>query len=190
MTRNPKIGNTPIWVLPNIWTLGQGNNTAKCQGCSFYCFWVIEGKPTGGCMLHHCDSCPESDVKDFLKAHLSENYSVDESIKFMLWVSKEQSQLQDKKELFQDFIKILSSMMFVWSKYHNISKKQSNFFKDLRSSLKLKKVMCFSWELFICCSRCWLRISMEQQLINYLSLGNISYSSKSDNFYQYFNMYQ
>ena len=143
-------------------------------------------------MLHHCDSCPESDVKDFLKAHLPENYSVNESIKFMLWVSKEQSQLQDKKELFQDFIKILSSMMFVWSKYHhNISKKQSNFFKDLRSSLKLKKViMCFSWELFICCSRCWLRISMEQQLINYLSLGNISYSSKSDNFYQYFNMYQ
>ena len=88
-------------------------------------------------MLHHCDSCPESDMKDFLKAHLPENYAVDESIKFMLWVSKEQSQLQDKKELFQDFIKILSSMMFVWSKYLNISKKQSNFFKDLRSSLKL-----------------------------------------------------
>ena len=23
-------------------------NDAKCQGYSFYCFWVIEGKPTGG----------------------------------------------------------------------------------------------------------------------------------------------
>ena len=20
----------------------------KCQGCSFYCFWVIKEKPTGG----------------------------------------------------------------------------------------------------------------------------------------------
>ena len=23
-------------------------NAAKCQGYSFYCFWVIKGKPTGG----------------------------------------------------------------------------------------------------------------------------------------------
>ena len=22
-------------------------NAAKCQGYSFYCFWVIKGKPTG-----------------------------------------------------------------------------------------------------------------------------------------------
>ena len=60
-SRNLKIGNTYVWVLRNIWRLGQVRNTifgmnvsnkmllkvAKCQGYSYYCFWVIKGKPTG-----------------------------------------------------------------------------------------------------------------------------------------------
>ena len=62
LTRNPEIGNAPVWVLPNIWRLGQvmgtkfGTNVsnrmllnaAKFQGYSFYRSWVIKGKPTGG----------------------------------------------------------------------------------------------------------------------------------------------
>ena len=62
MTRIPEIGNTSVWVLPNIWRLGWvmdtkfgtivSNrmllNTAKFQGYSFYRFWVIKGNPTGG----------------------------------------------------------------------------------------------------------------------------------------------
>ena len=62
LTRNLEIGNTPVWVLPNIWRLGQVKHTkfgmnvsnemlliaAKCQGYSFYHFWVIKRKPTGG----------------------------------------------------------------------------------------------------------------------------------------------
>ena len=54
LTRNPEIGNTPVWVLPNIWRLGWVRDTkagknvsnkmllnaAKCQGYSFYCFWL------------------------------------------------------------------------------------------------------------------------------------------------------
>ena len=60
LTRNPEIGNTPVWVLPNIWKLGKIRdsklnvsnemllNAAKCQGYSFYRFWVIEGKPARG----------------------------------------------------------------------------------------------------------------------------------------------
>ena len=61
LTRNPEIGNTPVWVLPNIWRLGRvmdtntGTNVsnrmllnaANFQGYSFYRFWVIKGKPTG-----------------------------------------------------------------------------------------------------------------------------------------------
>ena len=57
----PKIGNTPVWVFPNIWRLGWVRNTkfgtkvsnemllnaAKCQGYSFYHFWVIKAKQTG-----------------------------------------------------------------------------------------------------------------------------------------------
>ena len=62
LTRNLEIWSNHVWVLPNIWRLGQdGNtkfdrnvsskmllNTVKCQGCSFCRFWVIERKPTVG----------------------------------------------------------------------------------------------------------------------------------------------
>ena len=62
LTRNPETRNTPVWVLPNIWTLGWVRDTkfgtdvsnkmllnaAKCQCYSFNRFWVIKGKPTGG----------------------------------------------------------------------------------------------------------------------------------------------
>ena len=58
---NLEIGNTPVWVLPNIWRLEQvgdtkfGTNVSKkiwldaaiCHSYSFYRFWVIKGKPTG-----------------------------------------------------------------------------------------------------------------------------------------------
>ena len=54
LTRNPEIGNTPVWVLPNIRRLAQVRDTkfgpdisnklllnaAKFQGYSFYHFWV------------------------------------------------------------------------------------------------------------------------------------------------------
>ena len=59
LTRNLEIGNTPIWVLPNIWRLEWVRDAkpdtnvsneklldaAKCQVYSFYRFWVIKGKP-------------------------------------------------------------------------------------------------------------------------------------------------
>ena len=64
LTRNPEIRNTPVSVLPDIWRLGQVRNTkfgtnvsnkillndAKCQGSSFYRFYV-KGKPTVGVKL-------------------------------------------------------------------------------------------------------------------------------------------
>ena len=60
LTRNPKIWNTLVWVLPNICRLEQvmdkkfdmnvSNrmllNIAKFQVYSFYRFWVIIGNPT------------------------------------------------------------------------------------------------------------------------------------------------
>ena len=60
LTRNPEIGNTRVYVLPNSWRLGQVMDTifdtsvsnkillnaAKFQGYSSYRFWVIKGKPT------------------------------------------------------------------------------------------------------------------------------------------------
>ena len=58
LTRNLEIGNTLVWVLPNIWRLGLvmdtkfGTNisnrmllnSAKFQGYNFYRFWVIKRK--------------------------------------------------------------------------------------------------------------------------------------------------
>ena len=63
----PEIGNTPVWILANIWRLGQDRdskfgknvsnkilrNAAKCQGYSFYHFWVIKEKPIGEIKLPH-----------------------------------------------------------------------------------------------------------------------------------------
>ena len=54
LTRNLEIGNTPVWVLPNIWRQEQVRDTkygtylsskmllnaAKCPGYSLYGFWV------------------------------------------------------------------------------------------------------------------------------------------------------
>ena len=65
LTKNLEIGNIPVWVLPNIWRLGQlkniklvtnGSNkillnASKCYCCSFCRFWVIKGRPTGGVKL-------------------------------------------------------------------------------------------------------------------------------------------
>ena len=65
MTRNLEIENIPVRVLPNIWRLGSVKHTkcdanvsnkmlmnaAKCQGNSFYSFWVIKGKPKGDVKL-------------------------------------------------------------------------------------------------------------------------------------------
>ena len=59
LARNPEIENTYVWVLPNIWRLGQVRdnkfrknvtndkllNAVKCQ--SFYHFWVIKGNNRG-----------------------------------------------------------------------------------------------------------------------------------------------
>ena len=66
LTINPEIVRTPVWALPNIWRLDWLENTkfgtnvsnkmllnaAKCQGDTFYRFWVIkEAIPTGGVKL-------------------------------------------------------------------------------------------------------------------------------------------
>ena len=62
LTTNLEIGNTPVWILPNIWRLGwvrdtkSGTDVSKemllnaenRHGYNFYRSWVIKGKTTGG----------------------------------------------------------------------------------------------------------------------------------------------
>ena len=61
LTRNPEIGYTPVWILPNIWRLGRIRDTKVCtnvcnemllnatkyQGLQLL-VWVIKWKPTVG----------------------------------------------------------------------------------------------------------------------------------------------
>ena len=77
LNRNLEIGNTPAWVLPNIWRLGRVRDTkfgtnfsnkmlldaAKCHGYHFYHFLVIKEKPTGewGVKLH---PTPPNKIRD------------------------------------------------------------------------------------------------------------------------------
>ena len=57
LTRNPEIGNTPVWVLPIIWSWGKLEISNLAQTSLIKCywmlqnarvFWVIKGKPTEG----------------------------------------------------------------------------------------------------------------------------------------------
>ena len=60
LTRNQEIGNTLVWILPDIgdWEEFENQiwhvynkmllNAAKYQGYSFYRFWVLKGEPKGG----------------------------------------------------------------------------------------------------------------------------------------------
>ena len=83
LTRNLETRDSPIWVLPNIFRLRWVRDTkfgtdvpnemllhaAKCQGYSFFHFWVINGKSTGvvggGGILHRV-------INDKLQKSLSE----------------------------------------------------------------------------------------------------------------------
>ena len=77
-TRNPEIRNTPVWVLPNIWRLGQVRDTKfatnisnkmllnalKCQSNNFYHrFWIIKGKPTWGVKLPPLPTPPPTSIR-------------------------------------------------------------------------------------------------------------------------------
>ena len=45
LTRNPEIGNTPVWVLPNIWRLRQVRDTKFGMNFSnkiLKCYWMLK----------------------------------------------------------------------------------------------------------------------------------------------------
>ena len=42
LTRNPEIENTPIWVLPNIWKMGQVRGTVLVEMSLIKCYWMIK----------------------------------------------------------------------------------------------------------------------------------------------------
>ena len=42
LTRNPKIGNTPVWVLPNVWRLGRVMDTHLARMSLIECYWMLQ----------------------------------------------------------------------------------------------------------------------------------------------------
>ena len=42
LTRNPEIGNTPVWVLPNIWRLGRVMDTKFGTNSVIGCYWMLQ----------------------------------------------------------------------------------------------------------------------------------------------------
>ena len=87
LTRNPEIGNAPVWVLPNIWRLGKVMDTkfatnisnkillhtAKFQGYNSYRFWVIKGKPTGAKIKPPTQARVKCEIFDILFSYEDED---------------------------------------------------------------------------------------------------------------------
>ena len=58
-----------------------------------------------GCMLHHCELCPEQTVAhNFLKEQLILNYITDDLIKYKQWVSTDRNNLEEHEDDFNDFL--------------------------------------------------------------------------------------
>ena len=89
------------------------------------------------CMLHHCDFCPEQTVvHNFLKEQLLLNYLTDHLIKYKQWVSTDRSNLGEHEDDFDYFLDKLTSMFFDLTEHHFIAKKQSEFLRVQKASLK------------------------------------------------------
>ena len=57
-------------------------------------------------------------------------------MKYKQWVNTDRSQLEDKEEFADEFITLLSDMLYKLPKHHFIAKSQNQYLKDLKASLK------------------------------------------------------
>ena len=89
------------------------------------------------CMLHNCDDCPNKlNVENYLKELLSIKFSENDVIKYKQCVNTDRSQLEEKEEFADDFITLLSNMLYKLTEHHFIAKSQNQYLKDLKASLK------------------------------------------------------
>ena len=91
-------------------------------------------------MLNHCDNCPEQFViKDFLMVQLLKKYDTGSSISFKQWVSTDLTQLVEKESDVDEFIDSITTMFIEVNEHRYIAKKQIQFFKQGKASLKSDK---------------------------------------------------
>ena len=73
-------------------------------------------------MLHHGDDCPNKlNVENYLKELLSIKFSENDVIKYKQWVSTDRSQLEDKEEFADDFITLLSDILYKLTEHQALS---------------------------------------------------------------------
>ena len=100
------------------------------------------GTENSGCVLHHCDLCPEQTVVcNFLKKQLFLNYMIDDLIKYKQWVSTDRSNLEEHEDDFDDFLDKPTSVFFELTEHHFIAKKQSEFLRVKKASLKFDEAV-------------------------------------------------
>ena len=93
-------------------------------------------------MLHHCDLCPEQTVvQNLLKEQLLLNFMIDDLIKYKQYVSIHRSNLEKHEDDFDDFLDKLTSMFFELIEHHFIAKKQSEFLRLKKTSLKFDEAV-------------------------------------------------
>ena len=94
------------------------------------------------CMLHHCDLCPEQTVAcNILKEQLLLNYIFGDLVKYKQWVSTDRSNLEEHVGDLDYFLDKLTSMFFELTKHHFIAKKQSEFLRVKKASLKFDEAV-------------------------------------------------
>ena len=67
---------------------------------------------------------------------MSIKFSENDVIKYKQWVSTDRSQLEDKEEFADDFVTLLSDMLYKLTEHHFIAKNQNQDPKGFKASLK------------------------------------------------------
>ena len=66
---------------------------------------------------------------------------IDDLIKYKHWVSTDRSYLEEHEDDFDDFLDKLTSMFFELTEHHFIAKKQSEFLRVKKASLKFDEAV-------------------------------------------------
>ena len=113
-------------------------------------------------MLHHCDLCPQQTVVcNFLKEQLLLNYMIDDLIKYKNGLALIEAIWKSMRMTSMIFLINLLQFFFEMTEHDFIAKKQSEFLRVKKASLKFDEAVLILY-LFIYCSRLCPKLSLEQ----------------------------
>lgn len=92
------------------------------------------------CMMHKCKECPrEQGLKDYL--HEIELLQEKDTFTYKQWVTVDRCNLIEKCESTDEFTNSLSERILKLTRHHYVSKKQSEYFKNLKTNLKENEII-------------------------------------------------